>query len=1076
MNLFPTFRLREVCLALVFVAMLPIASVGSAQTTSAISGTVMDTTGAVIPAAKITATNTGTGIQFHTVADTAGAYHISQLPPGSYSMEVTSTGFSTADIQPFQLLVAQQVQQNFTLAVGAAVQSVTVASDTLLIDTVQSGQGQVIGRQTVEDLPLNGRNYLQLAQLSAAVEPIVTGVSSPASQFSGAQNTSAAVATVSIGGLREDDNSFLYDGIETRNSWYGAEGLFSSLDNIQEFKVEQSGAPASLAGGGAFISVVTRSGTNSLHGTVFEFLRNNDFDARNYFDQGSAPAFHQNQFGASLGGPVKQKKAFFYVNYEGFRLIQPSDFFNLVPTAQQLGGNFSGDTTQLRNPFTGVPYPNNQIPASSFNSIGQKIASYYPAPNGAFLGNTNYFNVADTTQGRDQESGRFDYNISAKDNAFVRYTHESGSTTVGNFTPSRAINFPSSPQNVVAGWTHVFSPKLLNTVRYGWTHTQTGNARADAFDASLANPLGLQNERDQPGSYGPPAFNVTNYGNPGSNNGTTLVSEGLNEGTENVTLQEGKHQISAGVDIRYEPIFLYEDWAATNISFNGSYSGDPVADLLLGVPTSAFTAIGDPTLNLREWFQAYYVSDNYKVNSRLNVTAGLNYSHISQPYDTRNRVGSFDVATGQDLSYPDTNVLGLTRAFVKPKYLNFAPRLGFNYLPFADSKTDIKGGFGIFYIQPNINQYEVAVDTTQFYLIQSYNNRTASPFPSATTPNPAFVPPSFTISDLFGPNVPGGGPTASFIQPDGKTPYTYEWNLTIDRTVSSWLLEAGYIGSAAHHFEERPNIAPLINGNGDTRYTVDGVTPFNGVQENTNSGSSFYSGVFARVEHRYSSGFSVLGNYTFSKCLGYPYQDRFSWHPLDLRLDRGHCDNDLNHNFIANAIYELPFGKGKQFLNSGGLLDAAIGGWRISTIGAIHSGPWFTLGSNQNLGIFVNGLPNVTGPVNNSALHGGLGRNGRLGPYFNTQNVLPVTAEAVQGNASVQQLISPGSASWDLSGYKSWTYRERYTLNFQADAFNVFNRVNFTNLDTNVDDGSRFGLVQGANAAREIQLSLRFKF
>ncbi len=789
----------------------------------------------------------GTGVELHDVTDASGAYHFTQLSPASYTMQIVSTGFQTQNLTPFPLLVAQQSTQNITLAVGQETQTVSVSDSSLLIETDNNTQGQVIGRQPIEDLPLNGRDFLQLAQLSAGVNPILPGVNSPASQFSGSGNQAVSVA---IAGLREDDNSFLFDGIETRNAWYGAEGILPSLDNIQEFKVEQSGAPANLAAGAAFISVVTRSGTNSLHGTVFEFLRNNDFDARNYFDQGAPPPFHQNQFGAALGGPVKKDKMFFYLNYEGFRLVQPNDLFNLVPTPQQLAGDFSAIRTQLRNPFTGVPYAGNQIPTASFNATGRQIAAYYPAPNGVYSGGTNYFNVANTTQGYDQESGRFDYAISAKDNAFFRFTNQSGTTSVGDVTPTRAVDFPSNPKNLVAGYTHIFSPNLLNTFRYGWTHTQTGRERSDGFNASLANPLGFQGVVDQPGSYGPPALTVTNYANPGSTGGTTLVSEGLNQWTDSVQIQKGRHQVSLGLDIRYAPIYRYEDWAATQISFNGSYRGDPVADLLLGVPTSAFTALGDPTLNLRMWFQSYYVTDSFKVNKNLSLTGGLNYSHISQPYDTANRVGSFDVAAGQDLSYPDTNRLGLTRSVVMPRFLNFAPRLGFNYVPFEDGKTDIKGGFGIYFITPNLNQYEVAVDTTRFYLIQSYNNRTAAPFPTATNPNPGFTPPAFAINDLFGPSVPGGGPTASFIQPDGKVPYTYEWNLTLDRTIKSWLFEAVYLGSAAHHFEERPNIAPLINGNGDTRYTANGVTPFNGVQENTNSGSSFYSGIVARVEHR----------------------------------------------------------------------------------------------------------------------------------------------------------------------------------------------------------------------------------
>ena len=1057
-------RLLRLAIALSLLV-LALSTIAVAQTTSGIFGTITDVSGAVVMGANITLTNTATGVKYTATSGSQGAYRIEQLPPGSYAMEVVSPGFDTQRIESFTLLVDQRSQQNISLAVGKATQTVSVSAASLLLETDNSNQGQVIGTQQIEDLPLNGRDYLQLAELSAGVTPIVSGMSSPASQWSGTSTVSIAIA-----GLREDDTSYLYDGIETRNAWYGAEGLLPSVDNIQEFNVVQSGAPAQFSNGGAFINVVTRSGTNQIHGSVFEFLRNNDFDARNYFDQGAAPPFHQNQFGARLGGPIKKNKMFFFLNYEGFRLIQPADIFNLVPTAQQRAGDFSGDAKQLYNPFTGEPFVNNQIPTALFNPIGQKILSYYPTENGAYSGNTNYFNVGNTTNGWDQESGRFDYTISAKDTVFARFTNQSQTTSVTDITPSREIIYPSNPKNLTIGWTHVFSPNLVNNVRYGWTHTATGEQRADGYNASQANPLGLINEADQPGSYGPPSFSLSGYANPGSTEGTDIVREGLNMWTEQLSVQKGRHQITGGVDIRYEPIYMYEDWAATSITFNGNYTGDPVADLLLGVPSSSFTALGNPLLNLRMWYQSYFVQDNVKLGKNLSVNVGLNYEHQRQPVDTANHVGSFDVATNQDLSYPDTKALGLDRAMVKPKFLNFAPRIGFNYVPFTGGQTDIKGGFGIYFLQPNINQYEVEVDTTKYYLIQSYNNSNAQA-PAGYFPNPQNSgPPLFTLSQLYTPSVPGGGPTASFIQPDGKTPYTYEWNFTIDHTLNNWLLEVAYLGSAAHHYEERPNIAPLLDSSGTTS-----LPGWNGVQENTNSGSSFYSGLVLRAEHRYSSGFSVLGNYTFSKCLGYPWQDVFSWHPLNLRLDRGHCQLDLNQNLVANGTYELPFGQGKRFLNTGGLLNQAVGGWKVATIASLHSGPWETLGSNQNLGIFVNALPNVIGAVNNSSLHSGLGKHGKLGPYFNTQNVVPVTAEAVQGNASVQEVSTPGAATWDIAGFKDWKFAERYDVEFQAQAFNVFNRVNFNSLDTNVND-SRFGLVQAADAAREIQLSLRLSF
>jgi outer membrane receptor protein involved in Fe transport len=1027
---------------------------GRAQsTTSAVNGTVTDATGAIVVGANILVNNTATGVVYSAISDNLGAYHVTQLPPGAYTMTISKTGFQTQNIQQFILVVDQQFSQNIVLAVGQTTESISVSADALLIDTQTSNQGQVIESQQITDMPLNGRDVLQLAQLSAGVVPVVQGMSSPASQWTG----TATVALV-IGGLREDDASYLYDGIETRNAWYGAAGLLPSPDFVQEFKVEQSGAPAQFGNGGAFVSVVTRSGTNQYHGAAYEYLRNND----NYFDQGGPPPFHQNQFGASFGGPIKKNKMFFFGNYEGFRQISPINTFANVPTAAQRAGNFTADTTQLVNPFVIVngayaPFPGNQIPATLFNATAQKILNYYPAPNGTYASNQNYHYLSVTTDNWDQENVRWDYNISNNDTVFARFTNQNQTTSVTDITPSREIIYPSNPKNLAFGWTHVFSPVLVNNVRYGWAHTAVGEQRADGNNPANSNPLGLIGEVDQPGSYGPPSFSVTNYANPGSTEGTDIVREGLNMWTEALQYQKGRHQITGGLDIRYEPIFMYEDWAATNISFNGSYSGDPVADLLLGVPNNGFTALGDPTLNLRMWYQSYYVSDTFKVNSHLTLTAGARWEHTKQPVDTRNRVGSFDLATNQDLSYPDTNALGLTRAMVKPVYTNFSPRLGFNWIPFDKSNTDIKGGFGIFYLQPNINQYEVMVDTTKFYLIQSYGNA------------PVGKPLNYTLNQLFGPTVPGGGPTASFIQPNGHTPYTYEWNLSIARTFKDWVFEAAYLGNAAHHYEERPNIDPE---NTDGTYPLPG---WNGVQENTNSGSSFYSGLVLRAEKRYSSGFSFLGSYTFSKCLGWPWQDVFSWHPLDMRLDRGHCQEDINHVLTVNSIYELPFGKGKAFLNNGGLTDAVAGGWKLAAIVSYHTGIWSTLGSSQSLGIFVNALPDVSGPVNNSDLHGGLGKNGKLGPYFNVGNVHPVTDVGVQGNSSVQSVANPGYADWDLSGDKTWHFAERYGLTFRADVFNAFNRVNFYNLDTGVND-SKFGYIQNANPAREIQLGLRFTF
>ncbi len=1028
------------------------------STTGALTGSVTDSSGAVVVGATVTVTSNSTGISYTAPVDSEGLYRVSQLPPGNYSVHITAAGFKTYDIPSLTLQVDQQARQDVTLGVGQSAETVNVSGTAQLLDTVTSNVGQVIETKQIQDLPLNGRNYLQLATLSAGVSPIAPGVSSPASTWTGTQ-----VVSLSIAGLREDDVSYLYDGIETRNGWYGAAGLLPSIDNIQEFKVEQTGSSSAYGNAGAFINVVTRSGSNELHGSVYEFLRNNKLDSRNYFDVGPPPPFHQNQFGASLGGPIKKNKMFFFLNYEGFRQTQPTDSLNTVPTPAELNGDFSMLSKQLINPFTGAPYPGNIIPKSDFSPVGTRLAAYYPAPNGDYPGGENFLAVTNTTDNWDQASGRIDYSISNKDTVFGRYTQQVQTTVLGGITIYNSQTFPTNPKSLAIGWNHTFNPSLLNNFRFGYTHTETGETRAFGLNSAYANPVGLRNVGLQPGSYGVPRLSISGYANPGGANGTEVIREGLFMWTDGVSLQKGRHNITAGVDVRYDPTYLYEDWQGTNLSFNGNYTGNSIADLLVGVPSAGGSADGDPTLNLRRWYQAYYVEDSFQVSHRLNVNGGLRYEYAQPPVDTRNHVGSFDFATGTELTYPDTKLIGLGRQMVRPRYTNFSPRLGFNWLPLASGNTVVKGGFGIYFLQANLNQFEVEVDTPKYYSVSFYNN------------SPVGQSLAFTADQLFDPALagtrPGSGQSVSFENPNNATPYTYEWSLAVQQTfLRNWLLELTYLGSAAHHFEERIISNPL-QPDDTTRFPL---YP-GGAQENINSGNSIYNGVTARVEKRYSSGFSLLGAYTFSKCLSEPWQDQFSWHPLDLRLDRGHCADDLNHRLSVNSIYELPFGRGKHFLNDNDVLNQVVGGWQASAIASFYTGPWFTLSSNQNLGNFINALPNVTGPVNNSSLRSGLGKHGRVGPYFAVQNVQPVTTLGVQGNAGVGNIRAPGAQNWDLALFKSFKFRDRFGLTFRTDFFNAFNHANFTGLVTNVN-AANFGDVSSALAGREIQFSLRLAF
>ncbi len=1067
--------MRRILPTVAFALIAP-AALYSQSTTSSLTGTVTDSSGAVLGNATVTVTNVATGVAQQVTTGPQGTYRVGQLPPGNYSMKVESTGFQEQNLENINLVVDQQGRQDVKLEVGGSVQTVTVSGSQQLLDTVASNQGQVISNKQIIDLPLNGRDFLQLAQLSAGVSPSnINGMNSPASAWTGTQTVS-----ISVAGLREDDTSYLFDGIESRNAWYGAIGILPSIDNIQEFKIEQVGSTAAYGNAGTFVNVVSRSGANQLHGTAFEFLRNNALDARNYFDVGAAPAFHQNQFGGSVGGPIKRNKMFFFLNYEGFRETAPTTVFNRVPTLAERNGDFSASQSQyysdptcnteqvkgsncvpvIRNPLAADPtttFAGNQIPAALFSPAALKALAFFPAPNGSFSGGNNYVNVQDTLSNWDQGSARIDYTISQKDTVFGRYTQETLNSTEPGLTFFGGRIFPSHPKNLATGWTHVFNSSLVNNVRFGWNYTETGQNRAAGYDTTQANPLGLDYAEIQPGSFGPPSIGLTGYANPGSAGGTEVIRENLFMGTDTLLLQRGKNTASVGADIRYDPVYMYEDWQGSNLSFNGNYTGNVVADALIGAPSSAATSVGDPTLNLRRWYQSYFAQDTYQLMPKLTVNGGIRYEYNQPPVDTANHVGSFDFATGTLLTYPDTSALGLGRQMVHPVYTNISPRLGFNFSP--DQNTVIKGGFGMYWLAANLNQLEVMVDTPKYYSVQSYNNSIAG------------QPLNFKLDQLFNLSLPGAGQSVSFINANNKTPLAYEYSLSVQRNfATNWLAEVSYIGSLSRHYETRIVINPLRTDNTTAYPNYQGA-----VQENLNAGSSNYNALAVRVEKRYSNGLSVLGSYTYSKCLGTPWQDQFAWHPLDLSADYGHCTYDQNQRLSANAVYELPFGKGKMFLNRGGFLNQIAGGWQGSAIATFYTGPWLTLGSGQNLGAFVNQLPLVSGPVNNGDLHSGLGRHGRLGPYFNTSNVQAITATGVQGNAGVSNVETPGSAVWDLSAFKTWTVLERYGLTFRGDFFNAFNRVNFVGLDTGVND-SNFGNLTGANPAREIQVSARVRF
>jgi hypothetical protein len=996
------------------------------------------------------------------------------LYPGHYSVTFERAGFQTTVVKNLTLVIDQVATQDESLPLSAVSQQVTVtASGAAVLNTETASVGQVMGAQPVEQLPLNGRNFMQLAQVSAGVTPIDSGqgMQTPASYWTGHANT-----VLSISGTREDDVSYLFDGIETRNGWWGSVGLRPSVDAIEEFKVQNTGGSAEYGLGFVFVNTTTRAGTNALHGSVYEFVRNNDMDARSFFDIGPKPPYHHNQFGGTIGGALIKNKLFFFGDYEGFRQDEPATSYTVTPTPSEVEGNYSASKTTLIDPTTGAPFPGNQIPAARIDPIGAKIAAYFPAPNGQF-GPYNYEKVLSYLWSWNQAMGRIDYSISPKDNVFFRYLWHGGQTSADSFSALSANTNPEPDQNMAAAWTHSFSGTLLNELRLGWNRSRCGLERQGAYDSAYANPFGFPVYPARPAQWGLTRIGFgQGYMGIGSNE-TDLDRDDNFEARETLSIVHGRHTIKAGLNIRYNPVMINEDWGQPAVVFGGSYTGDDVADLLLGLPNSASDSVGDPIGYMSRIYQAYFVQDDIKVSPHLTVNAGMRYEYNSPEVEAHNHVGTFDGAIGKYLLYPyagltisgvntDLAVVdpNLRRSIYPGNYHNFGPRFGVAWRPFGE-KTVIRAGGGIYYGAMDANNQLGKVYIPTLYDIYTFT---------------AGSVPTIALDNLFSPSSSAFSPL--FMEQDQRVPteYAEEWAFSVQRMLTpSIMLDVGYDGSAGHHLTERVN----INGPADDPtglLSIQQRVPWpafaGAIADSEASGNSNYNALTVRVEKRYNSGVWLLGSYTYSRSLDYPFTDEMNAWPNNKRLSYGASTFNIPQRLVFSGLYELPFGRGKRFLgNAGRVANALAGGWQLSEIATFELGPGddASTAAPKVEGSFMAVFPDRIGPVNDSSLRADI-RKDNMGPYFRTQDIAD-TVGNVQGDAPRDFIIVPGLNNWDISLSRTGHIREKTVLQFRADFFNAFNHAQFYAPDTTIDTPG-FGYIYGARDGRDIQLSLKLSF
>jgi hypothetical protein len=1059
----------------------------SAQvSTGTIVGVVADTTGAVIANADVTLQHTATAEVRHIRTNLHGEFNAPFARVGGYSLSVAAQGFKTETVSGISLLVDQTVNLRITLEVGALSEKIEVTSFAPLVDSSTSSLGQVIVNQQILDMPLNGRNPFALGLLSGNTTPMF-GMGSNLPFIAGGGRFSANEVT--LDGV--DNNTVSNAGSIGRNGI----AVTPSVDAVQEFKVKTNNFSAEFGhAAGAVVNATIKSGSNQFHGTMFEFLRNNDLDANNFFtnaaSQRKAP-FHQNQFGGAAGGPIIHNRTFFFADYQGTRTATSAgSSITDVPPAALRNGDFSGVSTVIYDPATrrigsaglviGDPFPGNIIPQNRLNLSSVAIAGLVPLPNFGTPGSLarNYFRQAARFSNTDQGDIRIDQTVSSRNNLYGRFSIlENAQPAVGSFPGfigGGTSSIDHAAQAVLSD-IHIFTPSLVNEFRFGYVRHngsifgtgQDGVGFANQHNVALfpAPQLGFPSlsfiySGQQSGSA---EFSGWGGGDP------NLNVENRFQFSDNLSWIHGKHAIKTGVDVRRErfdtlkgtPFFGNEIYGASfTSSSNAPGSGLPFADFLLGFPS--FTQ-GTPMLDWGRQRSIYFggfVQDDWKITRKLTFNLGLRYELFTQPVDSRDLGSLFNVQNGQ-YALPGKN--GYSRAIVDGDHNNWGPRVGFAYQ--ANQKLVFRGGAGIFYGERDQNQ-----QVTQFsgnlpnvpVVSLPSVSATQTVMPPYTINTPIKVVPTDPSLASFTPANPFVGTIRSQGFHDARDPMLYQFNFDIQYQVTgSLLLETSYSGALGRDLSSlfiNENQIPFDQALKGLNKQANRPFPnINGTVIPTfSTATNDYNAVNFRVEKRYSKGLALLVNYTIQKNMesGGAGPDSYTQNggtsialdTYNIAHERSVAPIDVPQIFSASVAYELPFGPGKPWLSRVGAMGRIVGGWQVNTIGTLRGGFPTDVRTSVPPPIFntFNVPDRVTGQP---MVRGNWTVDSYLNPgAFSVPGSLPsVTGALIPefGNSARRVTRGPGSRNADVSVFKNFRFAERSLLQFRAEFFNFTNTPTF---------------------------------
>ena len=1050
--------------------------------TGTVAGSVRDSQGAGVAAAKVTFTEINTNATMRTQTDGSGDYASPPLRPGSYTVAAEAPGFKTETRGTLVVRVQDRVRLDFALAVGSVSENVVVTAETPTIQTDTSSLGEVLSTKEMTQLPLNGRDYIQLATLTTGVVRTSSGTNGN----TGGSSTGGLNSFVA-NGTRGTLNNFLLDGIDNNSNDNGGVVLRTNVDAIQEFKLQTNTYSAEFGrSAGAVVNAITKSGTNRYHGNLFEFFRNSALDARDYFElpTDKKASFKENQFGGTLGGPIVKDKLFWFGDYQATIIRNPLTFTSVVPTAIERAGNFSDPGEPVINdPNTGLPFSGNTIPSDRIDPISQAFMNLYPEPN-SFSGGRAFFITSPIEQDRiDQGDGRLDYNPSQRDQFFVRYSM-SGRTDVrpaplpglANGGDSSTGNGFEDTKGASLGYTRAFTPRTINEIRVGFNYVHIRRGVPPNGTAFPPPELQVPGAPNDPRVNGLTLFSPSGFRRVGDPRfAPTILASQERQINDALTLVRGAHTFKLGGEIRWSQFNISQEAAPRGqFTFDGEFTqagvsdaGSSLADMLLGLPIRAgiSTVI---ELGNRQHVPALFAQDDWKVNHRLTLNLGLRYDYFSPIIEANNRQSNFDYGTGTLIQAAQN---GASRALVKGDKANFSPRIGFAFTPTANADTVIRGAYGIFFAGQEI--------------------RTAAPLQLAYN-LPFFYEPSF-VSDGVTPKItvsqgfPSLNPSQAInpgvtsVDPNLHTPYYQSWNLAVQRALpGSVSLEVAYAGSKGTHLQvvTDRNQDP-IPGPGDVQarrpYPLYGG--FTSIQ---NTGSSNYNSLQLKAEKHLSHGLYFLSAFTFSKaindlpeiCCAAP----FPQNSYNTAAERGLADFDQRFRWVFSFDYEIPFGGSKSHI-SNRAVDALLGGWHVGGIYTIASGFAFSplLGGidPSNTGAQVAVRPN-------QIANGNLPRGQRTkDQWFNIDAYpLPDPNTYFFGNAGRNGLIGPGQNVFDGSLRKEFALTETQRLEFRTEFFNAFNHANFAQPDNFIDDGPGVAgtITSLAIPMRQIQFGLKYSF